>query len=196
MTDTAAPKSSGIVRAVVDFGGLALFLVTYLITRDMMKATWALVAGSAAALAVGYAFERRIAPLPLFAGLAALIFGGLTLIFHDSFFIKIKATVINLMLGTVMLGSLALKKNALKALFSTTLPLSDEGWNKLALRFGLFYLCMAGLNEIVWRTQPEHIWVAFRFPGLQVLSLIFVATQLPMLMKDAKAVEAAAHMEP
>ena len=154
------------------------------------------MAGSAIALGVGYAVERRIAPLPLFAGLAALVFGGLTLVFHDAIFIKIKATVINLMLGLTMLGSLALKKNALKALFSTSLPLSEVGWNKLALRFGVFYLCMAGLNEIVWRTQPEAIWVAFRFPGLQILSLLFVATQLPMLMKDMKAVEAAADMEP
>ncbi len=100
--------SGGIVRALVDYGGLVVFVGTYLVSRSMITATWGLVAGSAGALAIGLIFQRRLAPLPLFAGLAALIFGGLTLVFHDPRFVKIKPTAINVVLGAVMLGGAAM----------------------------------------------------------------------------------------
>jgi intracellular septation protein len=161
-----------------------------------LTATWGLVGGSAVALIVGLVVERRIAPLPLFAGLAALIFGGLTLVFHDPRFVKIKPTAINLALAGVMLIGTAMGKNPLKALFADALHLSPQGWRKLTVRYGIFFLVMAGLNEAVWRTQPDSVWILFRFPGLQILSLLFAVTQVPMMMKDMKSLEAAAEMEP
>ena len=199
------PSGNGVVRAVVDYGGLAVFLVTYFVAKLILKqppnpalltATWGLVAGSALALVVGLVVEKRIAPLPLFAGLAALIFGGLTLVFHDPRFVKIKPTAINLVLAGVMLIGAAMGKNPLRALFAGALNLSPQGWRKLTIRYGIFFLVMAAANEAVWRTQPDSVWILFRFPGLQVLSLLFALTQVPMMMKDMKAIEAAAEMEP
>ena len=201
-----APKpKNATVRAIVDYGGLAVFLLTYFVAKLVLKqggnaalltATWGLVAGSALALVVGLAVERRIAPLPLFAGLAALIFGGLTLIFHDPRFVKIKPTAINIALAGVMLIGTAMGKNPLRALFADALHLSPGGWRRLTIRYGIFFLVMAVLNEVVWRTQPDSVWILFRFPGLQVLSLLFALSQVPMMMKDMKALEAAAEMEP
>ena len=188
-------RASGIVRMLVDYGGLIVFVGTYLVSRSMITATWGLVAGSAAALAIGLVFQRRLAPLPLFAGLAALIFGGLTLVFHDPRFVKIKPTAINVVLGAVMLGGAAMGKNPLKALFGGALTLSEAGWRKLTVRYGVFFLAMAVLNEAVWRTQTDAVWVIFRFPGLQLLSVAFALTQVPMMMKDMKAAEAAAELE-
>jgi len=188
-------RSAGIVRMLVDYGGLIVFVGTYLVSRSMITATWGLVAGSAAALAVGLVFQRRLAPLPLFAGLAALIFGGLTLIFHDPRFVKIKPTAINVVLGAAMLIGAAMGKNPLKGLFGEALTLSEAGWRKLTVRYGVFFLAMAVLNEAVWRTQPDAVWVIFRFPGLQLLSVAFALTQVPMMMKDMKAAEAAAELE-
>ena len=199
-----APKSH-LVRAIVDYGGLAVFLGTYFVAKLILKeagdlalltATWGLVVGSAVALVVGLVAERRIAPLPLFAGLAALIFGGLTLVFHDPRFVKIKPTAINIALGGIMLIGTAMGKNPLRALFAGALHLSPQGWRKLTIRYGIFFLLMAALNEAVWRTQTDAVWILFRFPGLQVLSLVFALTQVPMMMKDMKALEAAAEMEP
>ncbi|HEY5411726.1 MAG TPA: inner membrane-spanning protein YciB [Caulobacteraceae bacterium] len=198
------PKSH-LVRGVVDYGGLVVFLLTYLAakfilkqpgTQPLLTATWGLVVGSAVALLTGLVVEKRIAPLPLFAGLAALIFGGLTLVFHDPRFVKIKPTAINIALAGVMLIGTALGKNPLKALFSDALHLTPQGWRTLTIRYGIFFLVMAGANEAVWRTQPDSVWILFRFPGLQVLSLLFALTQVPMMMRDMKAIEAAAEMEP
>ena len=192
------------VRAAVDYGGLAAFLAAFLFMRfvqgapssaALLGATWWLVAGSAAALAVGLVFERRLAPLPLFAGLAALVFGGLALVFHDPRFIKIKPTVTNTVFACVMLGGVALGKNPLKALFSTAINLSPAVWRRLTIRYGVFFLAMAALNEAVWRTQPDSVWVLFKFPGMEVLILLFSASQVPMMMKDMKAIETAAELE-
>ena len=199
------PSKNAAVRAIVDYGGLAVFLLAYFVARMILKqpgnpalltATWGLVVGSALALVVGLVVERRIAPLPLFAGLAALIFGGLTLVFHDPRFVKIKPTAINVALAGVMLIGTAMGKNPLKALFADALHLSPQGWRKLTIRYGIFFLVMAGANEAVWRTQPDSVWILFRFPGLQVLSLLFAVTQVPMMMKDMKGLETAAEMEP
>jgi len=187
MSQPLSDKTKSLIRSGVDYAGPLAFLVGYLVTRDMLSATWALVGASAIALAVGYGVERRIAPMPLFAGLAALIFGGLTLYFHDARFVKIKPTAINTILGLTMLGGLALKRNPLKALMGEALKLPDEAWRTLTLRYGLFFLCVAVLNEAVWRTQPESTWVWFRMPGLQILSLVFSLTQLPLMMKHIQA---------
>jgi intracellular septation protein len=192
------------VRAVVDYGGLIAFLAAFLVLRfvqhapsqaAMLSATWWLVGGSTAALALGLLVERRLAPLPLFAGLAALVFGGLALVFHDPRFIKIKPTVTNTIFACVMLGGVVMGKNPLKALFSTAISFTPEGWRKLTIRYGVFFLAMAALNEAVWRTQPDSVWVLFKFPGMEILILLFSASQVPMMMKDMKAVETAAELE-
>lgn len=187
MSQPLSDKTKTLIRSGVDYAGPLAFLVGYLITHNMLSATWALVGASAIALAVGYGVERRIAPMPLFAGLAALIFGGLTLYFHDPRFVKIKPTAINTILGVTMLGGLALKRNPLKALMGEALKLPDTAWRTLTLRYGLFFLCVAVLNEAIWRTQPESIWIWFRMPGLQILSLVFSLTQLPLMMKHIQA---------
>lgn len=181
-----SPKARQAVRAGVDYAGPLAFLAGYLITRDMMQATWALVAVSALALAVGFVVERRIAPMPLFAGGAALVFGALTLIFNDPRFVKIKPTVINLVLAGAMLGGVWLRKNPLKALLGSALHMPDAAWRTLTVRYGLFFLVQAVLNEVVWRTQDEATWVLFRMPGLQILALVFSFSQVPFLMKHAQ----------
>lgn len=200
----SADKPNPVIRAVVDFGGLAVFVLGYFVAKlalhangpeCLLIATWGLVAGSALALLLGFVAERRLAPLPLFSGLAALIFGALALIFHNTLFVKIKPTAINLVLAAVMLVGAGLGKTPLKLLLGGTLSMSDPAWRRLTIRYGVFFLLMAALNEAVWRTQPDSVWILFRFPGLPVLSVLFALSQAPMMVKDMKAAEAAAELE-
>ncbi len=184
-----SPKTRSQVRAAVDYGGLAVFLIAYVISRDLVQATWWLVAGSAAALVLGFAIERRVAPMPLIAGGAALLFGSLTLVFQDPRFIKIKPTIMNLLFGLVLLGGLALKRNPLRLLMGEALHMSEAVWKVFTLRYGIFFLCVAVLNEFVWRTQPDGIWVVFRFPGLILLTLAFSLSQTPLIMRGMREVE-------
>ncbi len=178
------------VRPVVDYGGLGLFLVGFLIHRNLMEATWWLVAGSAIGLIVGFVVERRLATMPLLAGGAALVFGGLTLIFHDTRFLKVKPTIINLAFAVFLLGGTVLKRNPLKHLIGEALQLTDSGWRTLTMRYGFYFLFVALLNEAVWRTQTDTTWTFFRFPGLQVLALLFSFSQVPLIMKSSSQAEA------
>jgi intracellular septation protein len=207
-TKTAAPaaigKYHGLIRALVDYGGPAAFVAAYFFrlrfvaasgpigwalaagghgARDITAATGWLVGGSVVALLIGLIAERRIAPMPLIAGGFALVFGGLTLFFHDPRFVKIKPTVTNLCFAVALFGGLILGKNPLKALLGESLPLPDVAWRKLTLRYALFFTSMAALNEFVWRTQPDATWVLFRMPGLWVLAVVFSLTQVPLMMK-------------
>jgi intracellular septation protein len=181
MTD----RQRGWFRAGVDYLAPLAFLIAYFVTKDMMKASGALVVGSLVALAAGLIVERRIAPLPAFMAVAGIVFGGLTLIFHDDRFIKIKATAINGALGALLLGGIALGKNPLKLLLGEAVKMPAEGWRKLGVRYGVFYLFLAALNEIVWRNFSNDIWVLFRMPGLHILTLAFGLSQVPLFMKYA-----------
>ena len=196
--ETPAAKQTGAkppwVRAMVDYAGPALFALTYVLRHDLLTATGALVAGSVAGLIVGFALERRVAVSPLIWGGAAIVFGVMTLVFHDPRILKMKTTFIDAALGLFLLSGFALGKSPIKLLMGQALTLSDRAWRGLTLRFGLFFLAMAALNELVWRTQPDAVWVAFRFPGLIILSLLFSATQVPGMLKDASALEAAVRL--
>ncbi len=184
-----SPKVKTWVRAAVDYGGLVAFLIGFLVTRNVVLATWWLVGGSAIALILGFAAERRVAPMPLVAGGAALIFGTLTLIFHDPRFIKMKPTFMNIAFASFLLGGALLKRNPLKAFMGEALVMTDKAWRSLTWRYGAFFLFVAVLNEVVWRTQADGVWVIFRFPGLLLLTLAFSLSQTPLIMRGMKEAE-------
>lgn len=187
-----SPRARSWLRLAIDYSGAAAFVAGYFVTHDFQKATWWLVAVSALALLAGFVVERRVAPLPLIYGGAALLFGTLTLVFHDPRFVKMKTTFVDLALGSAMLIGLMLGKSPIKLIMNDTIKLSEMGWKRLTLRFGLFFIALAIANEAVWRTQPDATWVLFRMPGLLIISFAFAATQVPMMLKEAKALEAAA----
>jgi len=172
------------VRIAVDYGVPLAFLATLLVTRDFQKATWVLVVASALALAVGWLVERRLAPMPLFAGASALVFGGLGLVLHDKSLIKIKFTFVEGVLGILMFGGLALGRNPLKSLMGDALHLPDQAWRTLTIRYGLFFLVCAAANEFVWRTQSDEVWGGFKLACLGA-AIVFSLAQAPFLMKNA-----------
>lgn len=183
-----SPNARKWLRYAVDYAAVVVFALVYFLGgRDFMKATVAIVITSVIALLIGLVVERRIAWLPLFVGAMAALFGGLTLIFHDTRILKIKPTVINLILAGVLFGGLALKRNPLKMLLGEALTLPDAVWRKLTVRFGLLYVVLAIVNIVIWRTQSEATWVLFKTFGLEVMTLVFSLTQLPLLLKYMEA---------
>ena len=200
-TQAVANKANGTISALVDYGGLGLFVIAYFLhlkfvhggplgwsliadlhgKADLVAATWWLVAGSAASLILGFVVEKRLAPMPLVAGGFALVFGVLTLVFHDPRFVKIKPTVTNLTFAVALFLGLAFRRNPLAWMTGDALPLPEDAWRKLTFRYAIFFLCMAGLNEFVLaHPEPTAIWVLFRFPGLWLLGgSLPPLTQLP-----------------
>jgi intracellular septation protein len=183
------------VRTFVDYAAALAFLGTILITRNFQLATWVLVGASALALLVGWIAERRLAPLPLFSGVLALIFGTLTLVFHDPAFVKMKMTVVDVLLAGFLLAGLWTKKHPLKVLVGDALIMPDAAWRTLTVRYAVFFLACGVINEIVWRTQPDDRWAVWRLVAMGA-AIVFSLTQTPFLMKHLQDPKEAKTPEP
>jgi intracellular septation protein len=136
------------------------------------------------ALAVVYFSEKKIPMMPLMSGIIITLFGGLTLYFDNKIFFYMKPTIINLLFaGVLFFGKYFTRKPLLKIVFQNALNLESEGWKKLNYRWIYFFIFVAILNEIVWRTQSEAFWVHFKVWGLIPISFLFIASQVPLIKK-------------
>lgn len=167
----------GWLRALVDYGPLAAFFIVYWLA-DLMSATVAIMAATAVVLVIALAVERRVPRVPLVTAAVVGVFGALTLWLNDETFIKMKPTIVQLIFAAVLFGGLLFRRPLLKPLLGTAWPLDDEGWNKLTLRFAVFFVVMAALNEAVWRTQSTDFWVNFKVFGIMALTFVFVISQV------------------
>ena len=184
MSDASSlPKNdSHWVRAAVDFGALVAFAVVYGVTHDLLKATWAIVAGSAAALLVGWVVEKRLAPLPLIIGLFALVFGGLTLITGDTKYLKMEGSFLYMGLGLGLLIGGRMGLNPLKELLGSALHMPLPAWRTLTVRYALFFLGLGVANETVRRLGSNDLFAQFKYVKFGV-SILFSLLQLPFLLK-------------
>jgi intracellular septation protein len=187
--DAPQPSSKQWVRTLVDFGAVVAFLGAYLITRDLQKATLVLVIASIAALIVGYVAERRLAPMPAIAGGFAIVFGVLTLVFRNDDIIKMKVTFMNGAFAAALLGGVMIGRNPAKLLLGEAVKLPDAAWRTLAIRYACYFAACAVVNEVIWRTQSDDVWTAFR-GVLWIAALVFAFSQIPFIMKQMKATEA------
>jgi intracellular septation protein len=171
------------VHYVIDYGGLAAWLLTLVITRDAVTSSWVIVGASILALLVGLVVERRLAPMPLVTAVLGLIFGGLTLFFHDERFIKVKPTILYCAFGLFLMTGHLRGKNPLKVLMGDAFHLPDPVVRTLTLRYALLFFALAVANEVVWRTQSTVVWGFFKFPGVAVVIFLFALSQAPLMMK-------------
>ncbi len=183
-----SPQLKTWLRVIVDYGALIAFAVAYFIAarhgdkEALITATPILMIGSVIAIAAGYLIEKRVAPMPLTYGAFALVFGGLTLIFHDKSFLKMKPTFAYAAFAIALGAGLLLKRNPLRALLGSSIVMPDAAWKTLTIRYALFFVASAILNEIVWRTQSDGMWVKYKLAYFVVV-LIFSFAQAPFLMK-------------
>jgi len=128
-----------------------------------------------------YILFRTIPLMPLISGGFIMVFGGLTILLQDEQFIKLKPTIVNLLFATGLLGGLAFGKPTLKYLFDAAFQLDDLGWRKLTLRWGLFFIFLAIVNEIVWRNVSTDFWVSFKLFGIMPITAIFAMAQIRVI---------------
>jgi intracellular septation protein len=186
VTETVAqPRRKALnpmLKFALELGPLALFFIVY--SRvGIFAATGILMASVLVTLGASYAMLRRFPIMPLITAAIVLIFGSLTLVLHDETLIKIKPTALYILFGAALFVGLWLKKPLLKILFDGALHVTDEGWRKLTWRWAFFFLVLAVLNEIVWRTQTTDLWVKFKTFGFLPLTLLFALAQAPLMMK-------------
>ncbi|MCE4226388.1 septation protein A [Methylobacterium sp. C25] len=189
-----------LLKLVLEIGPLVIFFLgnayaeKFGIAPDqkLFAATGVFIGATLLALGVHYAMIRRLPIMPLVSGVVVVVFGGLTLALQDKTFIMMKPTIVNSLFGLVLLGGLLFHKSLLSVVLDSVFALTDEGWRKLTLRWGLFFLALAVLNEVVWRTQTEDFWVSFKVFGIMPLTVVFALAQTPLLMRYERKDEAKA----
>ena len=174
-----------LIKLAADFGPLLIFFIIYFNNENDLKvAIPPFIIATLISLIVIYFLEKRIPMVPLTGGILITLFGGLTLYFDNKIFFYMKPTIINILFaGILFFGKFFTKKSLLKIFFQTSMKLEDEGWKKLNYRWISFFIFVAVLNEIVWRTQSEVFWVNFKVWGLLPISFIFAAGQFPLINK-------------
>ena len=178
------PQENPLVKLALELGPLLVFFFANS-RYDIFVATGAFMVAMVVALGLSWMLTQRLAIMPLVTGVVVLIFGSLTLYLHDDTFIKMKPTIVNTLFGGTLLGGLLFGKSLLGYVFDGAFKLDAVGWQKLTLRWGLFFLVLAIANEAVWRTQSTAFWVAFKVWGIMPLTLLFSAAQLPLLTRHA-----------
>ena len=173
------------LKFITDFGPLLIFFVIYYRSgNNLTVAIPPLIISTLIAVVIIYFVEKKIPYVPLIGATIISLFGGLTLYFNNPIFIYMKPTIVNIIFAAILIiSNIFFNKNFLKLFLQTAFQLNDEGWKKLNFRWAYFFVFLAILNEIVWRTQPETTWVTFKVWGMLLITIIFTAMQLPLIKK-------------
>ena len=177
--------NKSLLKFITDFGPLLIFFTVYYKSGNNLSfAIPPLIVATLIAVLISYVVERKIPYLPLVGGIIISIFGGLTLYFNNPVFLYMKPTIINVIFAIVLLvGRTFFNKNLLKYFFQNAFQIDEIGWDKLNIRWILFFIFLALINELVWRTQTEVVWVNFKVWGILPLTFIFTAFQIPLINK-------------
>jgi len=176
------------LRPATDYGPIVVFFAAYY-TGGLMTATAAIMAATGVALVASLIFERRVPVMPLITAGVVGVFGGLTLWLQDETFIKMKPTIIQALFSVVLFGGLLFGKSFLRSMMGGAWEMEDKGWRILTFRFAIFFAVMAGINEVVWRTQTTDFWVNFKVFGIMGLTMVFAMAQTPLLNRYGNAKE-------
>ena len=177
----AAAQPHG-TKLMIELGPLLAFFAAWFLA-DIFWATGVLMAATLVSVVASKLLLGRVSPVIIATAVLVVVFGGLTFWFGDAHFIKMKPTIINLLFAGVLFGGLLTGRPLLKLLFGEAFNLTEEGWRKLTLRWMLFFVVMAVLNEVVWRNFSEATWVNFKVFGILPLTLVFAMSQIGLIKR-------------
>ena len=171
------------LKIISDFGPLLIFFIFYK-KYGMIEAILPLIIATVISVIIMYCFEKKISPMPIIGAVLVSVFGGLTIYFDNKVFFYMKPTIINILFALILMyGKFFLKKSLLQLLLENTIKLKDEGWKILTDRWIYFFIFLAFLNEMVWRTQSEEIWVQFKVFGILPITFVFTIFQIRIIEK-------------
>jgi len=170
------------LKFALELGPLILFFV--------INAKWGIFTATAVlmlivpfSLGVAWKLAGRMPVMPMVTAALVLVFGGLTLLLNDEEFIKIKVTILYALFGAALLIALRFNRLLLPVVFDAAIHLDDDGWRKLTWRWSFFFFFLAGLNEVLRHALSTDHWVSFKVFGIITLTLVFVLTQTPLMMR-------------
>lgn len=182
--DPARAELNPLLKLALELGPLLVFFFAN--SRfDIFAATAAFMVAITVSLVVSWFLTRKLPIMPVISGVVVLFFGALTLYLQDELFIKLKPTIVNSLFGAILLGGLLFGKSLLGYVFDSVFKLTNEGWRKLTLRWGIFFFVLAIINEVVWRNFSTDFWVSFKVFGFMPITLVFTLAQMPLILKHS-----------
>lgn len=182
MSFTSSPKMGQGTKLLIEMGPLVAFFITNW-KAGIFWGTGIFMVATVLSLVASWVMTRKLAVVPLVSAIFVMIFGALTLWLDSDLFIKVKVTLINALFGAVLLGGVVMGRSYLKLVMGEAVKLTEQAWRTLSIRWGLFFLFLAVLNEIVWRSVSTDTWVNFKVFGLLPLTLIFAFANAPFMSK-------------
>jgi intracellular septation protein len=175
-------NSQQLLKLLLEMGPLGVFFLTNSY-KGIFWGTGAFMVATIVALTSSRALFGRIPIMPMVSGAFVLVFGSLTLMLHDALFIKMKPTIVNALFAAILFGGLMYGQSLLKVLFGEVFRLREPGWRILTFRWACFFVCLAVLNEVVWRSFSTDFWVSFKVFGIMPLTLAFALAQVGVLKR-------------
>jgi intracellular septation protein len=174
-------------KLATELGPLMVFFIANA-KFNLFVATGAFMVAVIAAMIASYAVTRHVPMMAIVTAVIVIVFGTLTLVLHDETFIKVKPTIVYTLFAAILGGGLLFGRSFIAVMFDQMFNLTPQGWRILTLRWSLWFLAMAVLNEIIWRTQSTDVWVTFKAFGMVPLTMLFAVTQMPLIKRH--------HLEP
>lgn len=196
-TATPAERQNPMLKLALELGPLMVFFFGNLRGEWLAKtfpalttvggplfiATFLFMVATVLSLVISKIVFHHLPIMPFVSGIVVLVFGSLSIWLQDETFIKMKPTIVNSLFGVVLLGGLFFGKSLLGYVFNAAFQLDDEGWRKLTIRWGIFFLFLAVLNEVVWRNFSDAVWINFKVWGTMPITILFTLSQMPLIMK-------------
>ena len=182
-------KINGGLKTALELGPVLAFFVAYLWLKDrtfliagteyegFIVVTAGFIPIFLISIGILWALTGHLSKMQAMTAIIITVFGGLSIWFNDPQFFKMKPTMIYLLFGSILGAGLLRGRSYLQTVMDTVMPLTHEGWMILTRRLMLFFFGLALLNEIIWRTQSEEIWVYFKTFGLTAAIFVFFVTQ-------------------
>ena len=162
---------------------IVFFVVYYKSDKDLYLSITAVIIATLISLVALYIKERKISTMMLVSTVILVVFGGLSIFLKNDIFFKMKPTIINALFAIILIGSTFFNKPVLKLLLNSSMKLTDQGWSLMNKLWSGFFIFLALLNEIVWRTQTTDVWVNFKVFGIMGITIIFTIVQIPFLKR-------------
>ncbi|WP_434354167.1 septation protein IspZ [Psychrobacter sp. HD31] len=112
-----------------------------------------------------------------------IVFCGITILFNDEYFIKIKSPIINGVFALALAGSVLINKPLMQMALKQAFTLTDSGWKKLTLAWAGFFAMMAGVHYYTAFHMSQDAWISFKTYGWIPFMLVFMIAQFAVLRK-------------
>ena len=188
-TEMTDKSINGGLKTALEFGPILGFFIAYLWLKDRAYdiggteyagfgvVTAGFIPVFLLSIAILWKLTGHLSKMQIVTAVLIIVFGGLSVWFNDPRFFKMKPTIIYLLFGGALGLGLMRGQSYLQSLMDGLMPLTDEGWMILTRRLMIFFLALAVLNEVIWRTQSEETWVYFKTFGLTAAIFLFFVTQ-------------------